>query len=132
MAKSGAQQRPARVLVFAPGLTLDRVLNVLRRHAYIVEVAEDVPALVYRLEKPPTVDVLIVNGTDEMERARVLVAAREHNTWCLHLRSGTDPSELPSVQRDALLAALPLDADDARIASTIGLVIAARRSKSAS
>lgn len=110
---------------------LDRVLKALRAEGYVVEVAKDVPALVHRFDSKPSIDVLIVDGMDELDRARVLAAARSHNVWCVYLRSKPGPSDLPSVQRDVLLTAISLETEDARIASTIALVVAARRAKTA-
>lgn len=130
MAESGAQRRPARILLSAAGLAVERVLTVLRAEGYIVEAVPDVTAVLSRLERGPPVDVLVANGTDALERARVLAAARARNTWCVYLRSQPG-SELPPVQRAQLIAAIPLEADDSQIAKTIRTVVQARRARSA-
>lgn len=97
---------------------------------YIVEGVPDVTAVLRRLEDGPAVDVLVSDGMDELERARVLAAARTRNTWCVHLRSSPSP-ELPPAQRAQLIAAIPFDADDAQIASVLRTIVAARRARAA-
>lgn len=85
-----------------------------------------------KLGRAPSIDVLVVNGVNEFERASLLAAACERNVWCVHLRAAqAHTDELPPIQRAKFIAALPLDAAGTRIASTIRALIAARRSKTA-
>lgn len=81
-----------------------------------------------RLAQEPLVDVLFIDGIDDLERERVLAIARARGAWSIHLRS--DPSlRLPAMYRQQFLAALPLDADEAKIARMLAAVLAARRSR---
>ena len=131
MVTSGEQARPPRVLLLAGSTNLGRIGRVLQAEGYLVELVHDGAAVVERLDRAPPVDVVLINGLAEMVRERVLAAAREQNVWCVYLAPREATVRLRAGDRAGFVAAVPVDADDAEIARTLRLVVAARRSRAA-
>lgn len=121
---TGERPRPARILIVATGVDVDRIARALRRAGHVVFVAAAEAEAVETLAVTP-VAVVVVDGIDAGARARVLRCAELRGAWSVYLVT-PNAAPLSADERSRLIAAVSLDADDARITTTIGTVLAAR------
>lgn len=121
---TGERPRPARILIVATGIDVDRIARALRRAGHVVLVAAAEAAALETLALSP-IAVMLVDGIDGGARARILRCAERRGAWSVYLVTA-NAAPLSADERSRLIAAVPHDADDARITTTIATVLAAR------
>jgi hypothetical protein len=131
MTKSGKQPRPARILMVASGPDAERILSLLVSEGHLVEATRDAGAAVKRLAAGTPVEMALVGGLSDLDRVRVLAAARTAGVWCAYLRTPGTETVFSSDERSHLIATIDSNAPDARIASTIRTLVRALRERSA-
>lgn len=127
MLESGTRPRPARILVVAAGPDVDRILTLLIAEGHLVEATANAGAATMRLRTSPVLDLALIGGVTDEQRALVVETARTADVWCAYLHTTSCETELSQEERADFLATIDCRALDARIVSTITSLVRARR-----
>lgn len=121
---TGERPRPARLLIVATGIDVDRIARALRRAGHVVLVAAAEGNALEALAIGP-IAVVLVDGIDSDARTRILRCAEHRGAWSVYLVT-PNAAPLTADERSCFIAAIPHGADDARVQTTIANVLAAR------
>ena len=115
--------------MIASGPDVERILGLLVADGHLVEATRDATLAAKRIASTPPVEMALVGGLADLDRVRVLAAARTAGVWCAYLRMPGPGAGFSSEERSHLIATIDTATSDARVVHAIRTLIRARRQR---